>query len=82
MGSKCGIIEAIHPGRGFLLDFRTYMGLKNYIAETKVEMKHVTWPTRKQAIAFTLIVIVISIGVAFFLGFFDYLFVSVLKKFF
>ena len=57
------------------------MGLAEYIAETKVEMKHVTWPTRKQAIAFTLIVILLSVAVAFYLGFFDYVFVTVLKKF-
>ena len=58
------------------------MGLADYIAETKVEMKHVTWPTRKQAIAFTVIVIILSVAVAFFLGFFDYIFLAVLKKFF
>lgn len=58
------------------------MGLGDYIAETKVEMKHVTWPTRKQAIAFTAIVIVLSVVVALFLGLFDFIFVSGLKKFF
>ena len=72
------------PDRGFLigkLDFPTkYMGLTDYIKETRVEMKHVTWPSRKQAIAFTVVVIVISIGVALYLGFFDYLFTLGLGK--
>ncbi len=45
-----------------------------YIKETRGEFKHVNWPTRQQAIVFTVVVIIISIFVAFFLGFFDYLF--------
>ena len=57
------------------------MGLVNYIKSTRAEMKHVTWPTRGQAIAFTVIVILISIAVAAFLGFFDFLFTSALKRF-
>ena len=48
--------------------------LTDYIKETRSEMKHVNWPTRKQAVTFTVIVIAISLGVAAFLGFFDYLF--------
>jgi len=50
------------------------MGIINYIKETKGELKHVSWPTKSQAIAFTLIVVVVSVVVSFFLGFFDFLF--------
>lgn len=50
------------------------MSITDYIKETRVELNHVSWPTRRQAIAFTLIVIGISIGVSLFLGVFDYLF--------
>jgi preprotein translocase subunit SecE len=53
----------------------------DYIKETRSEMKHVNWPTRKQAIAFTIIVIAISVGVAFFLGIFDYVFSLGLQRF-
>ena len=56
------------------------MGITDYIKETRVEMKHVTWPTRKQAIVFTTVVILISIFVAMYLGFFDYFFTSLLSK--
>ena len=49
------------------------MNLINYIQETKSELKHVSWPTRQQAIAFTAIVIVVSIITALFLGLFDVL---------
>ena len=55
--------------------------LANYIKETRVEMKGVRWPTRKQAINYTLLVIGASIGVAIFLGAFDMLFAYLLGKF-
>jgi preprotein translocase SecE subunit len=54
--------------------------LSNYITETKEEMKHVSWPTRKQTIFFTVLVILISLGVAAYLGLFDYLFSLGLKS--
>lgn len=50
-----------------------------YFKETKAEMKNVTWPTRKQAINFTIVVIVVSVVLAYFLGFFDFLFTSGLR---
>lgn len=56
------------------------MGIINYINETKAEMKHVTWPTRSQAALYTLIVIVISIAVAAYLGVFDAIFASGITK--
>lgn len=52
----------------------------DYIKETKGELKHVSWPTRAQAISFTIIVIVISIAVAAFLGAFDFLFSQIVSK--
>ncbi len=55
------------------------MALGNYIKETRAELKHVVWPTRSQAIAFTVIVIVISLGLSFFLGLFDKIFSEALK---
>jgi len=56
------------------------MGLINYIRDTRGELKHVSWPTRRQALVFTLVVILISIGTAVFLGFFDLLFSLILEK--
>ena len=57
------------------------MNIKQYIEETKAELVHVTWPTRKQAIAYTIVVVVISFVTAFYLGAFDYLFQMLLQKF-
>jgi len=53
----------------------------NYIKDTRGELEHVSWPTRKQAIVFTAIVIAISLLTAAFLGFFDYFFSLILQKF-
>ncbi len=50
------------------------MGLVNYIKETQGELKHVSWPTRQQAVAFTAIVVLISVGLSLYLGLFDYIF--------
>ncbi|MBU6390581.1 preprotein translocase subunit SecE [Patescibacteria group bacterium] len=55
--------------------------LSDYIKETKAEMIHVTWPTRKQAVAFTIIVVAISLITAAYLGAFDYIFQILLQKF-
>ncbi len=50
-----------------------------YIRETKEEMKHVTWPSRKQTFTYTALVIVISVVVSIFLGAFDSLFTRVIE---
>jgi preprotein translocase SecE subunit len=57
------------------------MGLISYIKDTQGELRHVSWPTRSQAVTFTVVVVLISVFVSFFLGFFDYLFQQILEKF-
>ncbi len=57
------------------------MSLITYLKDTQGELKHVSWPTRNQAIIFTIVVVIISIFVSFFLGFFDYIFKIALQKF-
>ncbi|MBU2229443.1 preprotein translocase subunit SecE [Patescibacteria group bacterium] len=44
-----------------------------YFKESKDELKKVTWPSRKEAIKHTLIVIGVSVSVAVFLGLADYI---------
>ncbi|MSU55128.1 MAG: preprotein translocase subunit SecE [Candidatus Taylorbacteria bacterium] len=56
------------------------MNLKTYLQETKAELAHVSWPTRKQALIYTVVVIVVSVVTAFYLGAFDYLFQTILGK--
>jgi preprotein translocase subunit SecE len=55
--------------------------LGEYLKETKAELKHVSWPTRNQAILFTIIVIIFSVAVAAFLGAFDFIFTMGIKLF-
>lgn len=57
------------------------MGLINYLRETKGEMKHVSWPTRHQTTVFTILIIVISLFIAAYLGFLDWIFTSLLELF-
>lgn len=57
------------------------MKIVEYIKDTKGEMKHVSWPTRKQAVVFTAIVIALSLFVASFLGLFDFIFTKILAFF-
>ncbi len=54
------------------------MKIVEYVKETRGELKHVSWPTRAQAIQYTVVIIVISLFTAFFLGLFDYLFSKLL----
>jgi preprotein translocase subunit SecE len=56
------------------------MKLINYLKETKGELKHVSWPTKMQTVYFTIIVIVLSLITAFFLGFFDTIFAKLLQS--
>lgn len=56
------------------------MAAFDYIKETQAELRHVAWPTRTQTIVYTGLVIGISLVVALYLGFFDYLFTSTLAR--
>ena len=52
----------------------------DYLRETKGELKHVSWPTRKQAILYTLLTIILSISLAVYLGLFDFIFSIGIEK--
>ncbi|GAI02141.1 unnamed protein product [marine sediment metagenome] len=52
-----------------------------FLKEVRLEMKKVNWPTRKETIKYTLIVIGVSFGVAVFLGGLDFIFTTILNKF-
>ena len=55
------------------------MNIINYLNETKAELKHVSWPTRRQTIFFTITVIALSILPGLLLGLFDFIFNAILK---
>jgi preprotein translocase subunit SecE len=52
-----------------------------FLKEVRLEMKKVNWPTRRETIRYTLIVIGVSLGVAAFLGALDFIFTTLLNKF-
>ena len=54
--------------------------ITEYFKETKTELKHVIWPSRNQTLYYTLIVIVLSVIIAYYLGIFDFIFSQGLTK--
>ena len=50
-----------------------------FLSEAKVELKRVTWPTPKQAMASTTVVIVIVFIIAIYLGIIDYILAKLVK---
>lgn len=48
--------------------------VKNYFIGSYAEMKKVNWPTKKQTINYSLLVIGLSIGTALFFMLLDYIF--------
>ena len=51
-----------------------FSAIKNYFVGSYHEMKKVTWPTKKQTINYSALVIGLSVGMALFLGLLDYIF--------
>jgi preprotein translocase subunit SecE len=54
--------------------------ITEYLKETKTELKHVVWPKRSQILYYTLIVIVLSVLVAYYLSVFDFIFSKGLER--
>jgi preprotein translocase subunit SecE len=52
----------------------------NFFKESYQEMKKVVWPTKKETLNHTLLVIIISLAIAVLLGAADYLFTMILEK--
>lgn len=46
----------------------------DYLKDTRAELEHVSWPTQKQAAVYTVLVIIVSLLVAAFIGMFDFFF--------
>jgi len=57
------------------------MNIVSYLKQVKTEAKKVNWPTKKDTIRYSLLVIGISLVVAVFLGGLDLIFKEVLRIF-
>ncbi|MDO8486577.1 MAG: preprotein translocase subunit SecE [Candidatus Staskawiczbacteria bacterium] len=55
--------------------------VKHFLKEVYVELKRVSWLSRKDATRYTIIVLAITIIVAAFLGGLDYFFTELIKRF-
>ena len=55
------------------------MSIISYIKEVASETRNIKWPTRKQVISYTLIVIVLSLLLAAYVGALDALFAKLLS---
>ncbi len=55
--------------------------IKIFLKEALVELKRVSWLTRKDIVRYTLIVLGVTIIVAAFLGGLDFIFTTIIKSF-
>ncbi len=55
--------------------------ITTFLKEARAELKKVTWPTREATIRYTVMVIVVSVAIAMFLGGLDFLFQWALNNF-
>jgi preprotein translocase SecE subunit len=55
-------------------------GPGQYLKDTRTELRHVAWPTRTQTIVYTILIFLISVGIAIYLGFFDFIFTQALSR--
>ncbi len=54
------------------------MKISTFIQEARQEAKHISWPRKKTTTLFTVGVVVISIVIGYYIGFFDFIFTSIL----
>lgn len=55
-------------------------GIGQYLKDTQAELRHVAWPTRTQTIVYTILVMLISVGVSLYLGLFDFIFTTAMTR--
>jgi preprotein translocase subunit SecE len=55
------------------------MNIVTYLKETAAELRLVRWPTRRETVNLTLIVIAISVLVGAYVGGLDFVFTNILK---
>jgi len=54
--------------------------ITEYLNETKTELKHVIWPSKNQTLYYTVIVIILSVVISYYLGIWDFIFAQGLQK--
>jgi preprotein translocase subunit SecE len=54
--------------------------VKNYLAETKIELRRVSWPTRQEVVQNVIMVVVFSAAFAAVLGLLDFIFFEIVGR--
>ncbi|HVV15236.1 MAG TPA: preprotein translocase subunit SecE [Candidatus Paceibacterota bacterium] len=54
--------------------------MPQYFKDVRSELNHVSWPTRSQIIAYTVVVILVSLGTSVYLGLLDYVFSAIIRS--
>ena len=53
--------------------------IQRYFRETIGELRKVNWPTRKEAINLTIVVLIVTFGMSAFLGLLDFLYTQLFR---
>jgi len=51
-----------------------------YLREVRVELNRVDWPTRTELMRMSLVVLIVLLVVALYLGLFDYIYTVIIKR--
>jgi preprotein translocase subunit SecE len=57
------------------------MWMLNYLREVRAELSHISWPTPRQAITYTVLVVLIAVGIGIYVGALDFGFSRLLERF-
>ena len=71
-------LEVRPGGKGSIFKYVNIMG--QFLRESKMELKKVKWPTRKELLASTAMVLFLVLVVALFLGLIDFGLIKVIKN--
>lgn len=64
-----------------MYNIKMFSKIASFLEESKQELMRVNWPSREETVRLTLIVILMSLLVAFFLGALDFVFAKLLEVF-
>ena len=59
---------------------KIYSIIRQFLIDSKMELKKVTWPTRKELFSVTAVVLIVVFFIAFFLGLVDFGLVKLMKN--
>jgi preprotein translocase subunit SecE len=53
--------------------------IQRYFRETVGELRKVNWPTRKEAVNLTIVVLIVTFGMSAFLGILDFIYTQIFR---